>query len=258
LQSLAALGKIAPQAESARLNFSLEFSMRAVFPWLAFLALSIAVFVHYGNRLPDLKKLALSHPSKASDSTDNNDNNNDDNKGRDSSQAAVPLSDKPATIVSPLQTLMDGSTSEKPPEHVALRKPSAKDLIAPSPVGTGGVILHKTFPVVSAANFAFEIPAHAATPHLRGHYQSFTRENGTQSADDSTDIAFLLMNQDQYSDFINHRPAGALFSLDSSHNQDVNFSLPASQNQPAKFYLVFRNDLAQSKKIVQADFTLDF
>jgi hypothetical protein len=43
-----------------------------------------------------------------------------------------------------------------------------------------------------------------------------------------------------------------------SHDQEVNFGLPASQNHPAKFYLVFRNNPSEGKKIVQADFTVDF
>ena len=226
--------------------------MRAALPWLAIVGLSIATFVHYGNHIPQLKQLPFFQQSKEANSTET--------KETDPTPPAASTSDKLATMVSPLEQLMDGSGSkpETPPESHPLRKPSASDLIAPSPVGTSGVILHKTFSVATSINFPFVIPAHAATPQLRGHYQSFTRQDGTQAGEQSADVSFLLMNEEQYTEFINHRPADALFSLDPSHDQDVNFGLPASQSQPAKFYLVFRNSPGEGKKIVKADFTVDF
>jgi len=224
--------------------------MRAALLWLAIVGLAIVAFVHYGNRLPQLKRLAGSQSSKETTSTES--------KDTDPAAAAVQGSGKIVSVVSPLEQWMDGRKSEEPPEDITPHKPSASDLIAPSPVGTGGVILHKTFSVATAVNFPFEIPAHAATPQLRGHYQSFTHQSGTQAADDSTNVAFLVMNEEQYADLVSRRPADALFSVDASHNQDINFSLPASQNQPAKFYLVFRNSPGEGKKIVQADFTVEF
>jgi hypothetical protein len=227
--------------------------MRSVLPWLAVVGLSIAAFVHYGNHLPQLKQLASLQQSKDATSTDGK---------TDPTPSLAPASDKVVTIVSPLQQLMDGagadSNAEKAPESRPLGKPSPKDLIAPSPVGTGGVILHKTFPVAYAVNFPFVIPAHAATPQLRGHYESFSRQNGAAVGDESADIGFLVMSQEQYTDFINRQPVDALFSVDSSHDQDINFGLPTSQNQPAKFYLVFRNNPKEGKKIVKADFSVAF
>ena len=225
--------------------------MRAALPWLAIVGLSIAAFVHYGDHLPQLKQLSFFQQSKEANSTET--------KETDPTPPAASTSDKLVTMVSPLEQLMDGSGSkpEKPPEDHTPRKPSA-DLIAPSPVGTSGVILHKTFSVATSINFPFVIPAHAATPQLRGHYQSFTRQDGTQAGEESADVSFLLMNEEQYTEFINRRPADALFSVDSSHDQNINFGLPASQSQPAKFYLVFRNSPGEGKKIVKADFTVDF
>jgi hypothetical protein len=38
----------------------------------------------------------------------------------------------------------------------------------------------------------------------------------------------------------------------------VNFNLPASRDLPVKYYLVFRNEPREGKKIVQADFKVDF
>jgi hypothetical protein len=226
--------------------------MRSVFPWLVILGLFIAAFVHYGSHFPQLKQLSTVQSKEATDAKD-----------ADPTPALLPPSDKLVTVVSPLQQLMDGAnsaagTADKPPQPQPLRKPNPADLIAPSPVGTGGVILHRTFTVSSAVNFPFEIPAHAATPQLHGHYQSFTRQNETQAGVDATDIGFLLMNEAQYAEFVNRRPADSLFSVEASHDQDINFGLPSSLSQPAKFYLVFRNAPGEDKKIVKADFSVEF
>jgi hypothetical protein len=133
------------------------------------------------------------------------------------------------------------------------------DRVARSPVDTSQQILHKTFSVSSTVKFPFEIPAHAAIPHLRGNYRSFVKDLGVQSNDDIANVDFLILNEDQYADFVGGRAGEALFSADASHEQDVNVSLPPSQDQPRKYYLVFRNSSGgAAKKLVQADFTVDF
>jgi len=66
------------------------------------------------------------------------------------------------------------------------------------------------------------------------------------------------MNEEQYSDFINRRPVDALFSVNASPDQDINFGLPSSLSQPAKFYLIFRNSPGEGRKTVKADFAVDF
>ena len=137
--------------------------MRSVFPWLVMLGLCIVAFVHYGSHFPELKGLTAAQSKEATDI----------------SPAPLTPSDKLVTVVSPLQQLMGGtdstaSTADKGPQPQPLRKPNPADLIAPSPVGTGGVILRKTFTVSSAVNFPFIIPAHAATPQLHGHCLLYT------------------------------------------------------------------------------------
>lgn len=222
--------------------------MRSVFPWLVILGLFIVAFVHYGSHFPQLDKLATAQAK--------------DQPEKDSTSGVSPVStsNKLVTFVSPLQQLMDGtdtSVADQSAQPQPLRKPNAADLIAPSPVGTGGVILRKTFTVSSAVNFPFIIPAHAATPHLHGHYQSFTKQDSSGS-EDGTDVGFLLMNESQYAEFIHRRPVDSLFSVDASHDQEVNFGLPSSLSQPEKFYLVFRNAPEEGKKIVKADFSVEF
>jgi hypothetical protein len=163
------------------------------------------------------------------------------------------------TVVGPLASYMERQQKPKATEEDQSRpsQPTSSDHIGLSPVGTNSVVLHKTFSVQSAADFPFEIPAHAAMPRLHGNFQSFARQG--DSGEQSGDVEFLVMDERQYLDSAAGRPAEALFSTDPSHAQDVNFSLPASRNQSVKYYLVFRNSPEGSaKKTVQADFTVDF
>jgi hypothetical protein len=66
------------------------------------------------------------------------------------------------------------------------------------------------------------------------------------------------MNEQQYKGFLNGRSADVLVSLEPSHEQDMNFGLPASCDLPVRYYLVFRNGSHEGRKIVKADFTVDF
>ena len=152
--------------------------------------------------------------------------------------------------------VMAGCTKEPPPQPASTVVPS--DHVAPSPVGTSQNILQKTFPLGSSAIFPFEIPAHAVEPHLHGIFESFLGQvHGT--SDDTANIDFLLLNEEQQADFVSNRPSEALFTVEGSHNQAVNFDLPASRNQPVKYYMVFRNtDGKKGSKIVEANFRVDF
>jgi hypothetical protein len=162
------------------------------------------------------------------------------------------------TVAGPLANYMDRKQRPQAVEEVShSSQPTSSDHIGPSPQGTSGTVLHKTFTLQSSADFPFEIPAHAAMPRLHGTYQSFMRQG--EAGPQDGDVEFLVMNERQFSDAASGRPAEALFSADASHAQDVNFSLPASRNQSVKYYLVFRNDPESgTKKTVQADFTVDF
>jgi hypothetical protein len=130
--------------------------------------------------------------------------------------------------------------------------------VAPSPVGTSQTVLEKTFPLKNSATFPFEIPAHAVRPHLHGIFESFAGQLHGGS-DETANVDFLVLDEAQYSDFAGGRPGEALFSVEASHNQAVNFDLPASLDQPVKYYLIFRSSAAGgAKKVVEADFRVDF
>jgi hypothetical protein len=144
-------------------------------------------------------------------------------------------------------------------------KPSASDHASDdTPVGTSKALLHKTFNVAGIVDLPFDLPAHASTAQLRGTYRSFLPHSGVQPAgersdDRAADVEFLLLNEQQYADLLNGRPGDALFSADDTSNGEVNFSLPPTFVQPAKYYLVFRNSSrGGAKRVVQADFRIDF
>ena len=139
------------------------------------------------------------------------------------------------------------------------RKPSALDHVGDSPVGTSAAILHRAFRVAGMVDVPFDIPAHASNPQLRGTYSSFVQQGGVASSDSGADVEFLLMNDQQYANFLAERPGDALFSAADAHNGEINFNLPPTLTRPAKYYLVFRNNSQnEDKKTVQADFRVNF
>ena len=132
------------------------------------------------------------------------------------------------------------------------------ELVRPAPAPTAQVILEKTFNLKISATFPFEIPAHAALPHLHGIFQSFAGQAHGPS-DETADIDFMILNEAQQADFAANRPGEVLFSAEASHNQSVNFDLPPSNDHPVKYYLVFRNaEGGKSNKVVEANFRVDF
>ena len=96
-------------------------------------------------------------------------------------------------------------------------------------------------------------------PHLRGSYKSFVTKAGIQPSDDSANVDFMVLTENQYADFLRGGSEDMVLSVAASHDQTVDITLPPSLNQPEKFYLVFRNTPGgDAKKIVQADLSLDF
>jgi hypothetical protein len=135
---------------------------------------------------------------------------------------------------------------------------SPLERVAPSPVGTTQDILDKTFNLKKSATFSFEIPPHAVRPHLHGIFESYIR-GAPGVSDDTADIDFMIQNEEQQADTLANRPSEALLSVEGSHNQAVNLDLPASLDQPVKYYLVFRSsDGGKSSKVVRASFRIDF
>ena len=143
--------------------------------------------------------------------------------------------------------------------HSSTRARDASEHVEDSPVGTGNTILHKTFGIAKTVDVPFEVPAHAASPRLHGAFHSYVQVGATKSADPTADVDFLLLNEEQHADLLSGRDSEAVFSAADAHDQEVNFNMPSTFNKPAKYFLVFRNSsAAQGKKVVQADFRIDF
>jgi len=130
--------------------------------------------------------------------------------------------------------------------------------LLPPPAPTTQTVLQKTFNLKGSATFPFEIPAHSVQPHLHGIFESFVGQ-AHGSSDDTANISFLILNEEQHSDFAGNHPGDALFSVEASHNQAVNFDLPPAMNQSMKYYLVFQNPAGnRGSLVVEANFRVDF
>ena len=133
--------------------------------------------------------------------------------------------------------------------------PTASDHVGGSVVGSTTPILRKTFSVRSAVQVAFQVPAHAASPRLRGTFQSSATPGG--GADAPVDV--LVLSDQQYAEFVNKRAGDAIFVAEDAPGADVNASLPPTLNEPARYHLIFRNNSrAEGKKFVKADFRMEF
>jgi hypothetical protein len=149
----------------------------------------------------------------------------------------------------------------EPGSSVAHRRVSLDHASEDTPVGSSKTLLEKTFNVDNIVNLPFDLPAHASTPNLRGTYRAFLTHNGNQQtlSDDDATVEFMVLNQQQFADLLDGRPADALFSADAASNGEVNFTMPPTFAQSAKYFIVFRNgSRATGKKVVQADFRIDF
>lgn len=149
----------------------------------------------------------------------------------------------------------EACTKEAPPPAQTAVRP---ERVAPTPADTVLTVLQKTFNLKGTATFPFEIPAHAAQPHLHGIFESTAGPARGQSGDEAN-IDFLIMNEEQETDFANNRESETLFAVEATHNQAINFDLPPSMSQPVKYYLVFRSpEKSKESKVVQANFRVDF
>jgi hypothetical protein len=121
--------------------------------------------------------------------------------------------------------------------------------------------LHKTFTVKKSAQFSIEVPPHSVIPRIHGTFESFVPRPGDDNlSDDSTEVTFLLMNSEQFADYPRN-PAGStsLYSVEATHNHEVDFVLPPTNDSAAKYYVLFVNAPGGAPvKSVTADFGLFF
>jgi len=147
-----------------------------------------------------------------------------------------------------------GNDQNKQP---ALHEMVASDHVGTSPVGTATVLLHKTFHVTQVVAHPFQLPPHAFNPQLRGTYLAYPQ--GTDDvADEPGSVQFLLLSEEQYANLVSGHPAEALLTADGSQEQEINFRMPPTFEQPARYYLVFRNTSDHANQTVRAEFQIEF
>lgn len=170
-----------------------------------------------------------------------------------------PSAEPTVAFAGPLATYMS-KEGEVPVEKVEAveYKPTTSDRVGGSVVGTSIPILHSKFHVSVIVDLPFEVPAHASTPKLRGNFRSFIQAGKTPSSDANADVEFQVVNDREFSNLLNNRPSEALFGADATHNQEVNVSLPPTLDKPTRYHMVFVNDSPKTKKVLDADFRVDF
>jgi hypothetical protein len=163
-----------------------------------------------------------------------------------------------ATVVVPLDVLQrqaNGSDAKAAP----VREPVAIDHVVLVEPGKPKHLLHNMFSVNHRAQFGFLIPAHQGNARLHGNFRSFTKRNDPDSSDRSADIDLVLLNDEEFNQFLHGQPQSVTYELNSAHNQMVDWWIPATRDNAKTYHLVFINSTdGINPKFVQADFTLTF
>jgi hypothetical protein len=161
------------------------------------------------------------------------------------------------TLLVPLVLSVACNKSQPRPPEPAVSRLDHVDAAHVKPIN----FLHKTFSLKKTASFEFQVPAHIALPRLHGTFQSFVPgTSGEATSDDSADVDMVLLNTDQYSDFSHgHSDGTALYTVDPTHDHEVDFPLSPTQEDSVTYYVVFRNSPGGAPaKQVKADFSLAF
>jgi hypothetical protein len=121
-------------------------------------------------------------------------------------------------------------------------------------------VVHAVFSVSKYEQFAFVVPPHQAYPRLHGDFRSFTKRRDPDSSSDQTaDVGLMLLNEQEFNDFLQIRSGSTTYQLDPAHDQTVDWRVPITYDQPQQYHLVFSNsDGGPKTKFVKADFTLSF
>lgn len=182
-------------------------------------------------------------------------------QARKAQQASTEAQDSRPTVTlsGPLAKFISHGTASKPGDIETITYgPVTADHVGGSVVGTSLPILNDKFRVSRTVDLPFEVPAHATTPQLRGTFRSFIQPAGKPTSDTQADLEFRVLNDQEFTNFLNGQPSEALFAAEVTHNQEVNLTLPPSLNRPARYHMVFMNASHSTTKVVQADFQVDF
>lgn len=82
--------------------------------------------------------------------------------------------------------------------------------------------------------FAFRVPANVSFPKLEGEFTSLSNDGSPQS------IELLVLDQQQYSDFLHGNSVDSMLSNEGSSAQ-IDFALSPTVDEPRQYYLVLQN-----------------
>jgi hypothetical protein len=165
-----------------------------------------------------------------------------------------------ATVISPLAILKEqAAPSPIKPEERVRYEPLPVDHHIDVPSEKPRNLLHKVFPVRKYTEFAFVAPAHQGNTRLRGAFRSFTKRSDPEATSDRTaDVDLLLLNEQEFAEFLHGQPQSVTYELNSAHNQKVDRRVPTTYGDPQTYHLVFSNSGGTKIKFVEADFTVSF
>jgi hypothetical protein len=118
--------------------------------------------------------------------------------------------------------------------------------------------LHKVFSVKNHAEFSFLVSPHQGNTRLRGTFRSFSKRNDPDSSDSTADVDLMLLNEQEFDQFLHGPPQSVTHELDSAHNQIVDWRVPTTYGEPQTYHLVFSNSGGTKLKFVEGDFTVSF
>jgi len=171
-------------------------------------------------------------------------------------KAATPEDPGDRTLAGPLAVWMNEANPLAPKEPArAWSGPLQPMDHASSAAPLADKYLRASFPLKKSAQFTFVIPAHTVSPRLHGSFQSAIGHSSSESAKDA-EIELMLLNAQQYDDFIHGRLSDSTFELQSS-SQTVDFLLPAAHDKPQEYHLVFRDPAARARLFVKAEFAVN-
>lgn len=163
-----------------------------------------------------------------------------------------------ASVVVPLDVLTQ-QANRSDAKTAPGREPVAIDHVVLIDPGKPKHLLPNMFSVNRRAQFSFMIPAHQGNARLHGSFRSFAKRNDLDSSDRSADIDLLLLNDEEFNQFLHGQPQSVTYELNSAHNRMVDWWIPATRDNAKTYHLVFINSTDEvNPKFVQADFTLTF
>ena len=121
-------------------------------------------------------------------------------------------------------------------------------------------IAHGNFRLAKSQKFSFIVPPHVLSPRLSGEFSTFVPgADGSRSPDRSEGVELVLLDESQYRDFAGGRSARSLYFGDPSRKQDVNIALPATSEDPVRYYVVFQRASDEKSPLsVKADLSVKF